>query len=350
VSLVCRADDGGAPEMPSALMESRLLHVLAEEVRVGGTCGGGGRILTAPGLTRPWSCTPLVAQHQAFRAWLRVLQARLVSDGVADAAGADTGASLPASSFPAAVDALRRAAAAHYFPGGRASQSRSARPAPDARGSDDDDDGDGGGSGGSGDGSDGARWWAVACKVLAEYALAVAPAGGAAAAHSPHVAALPLPDAAERVLRQHGVSFATSLVLGAQRDVLDIDCIGSFLAWSAPRASQEGASAEMAEIKTSSAGAHVLPVPPHRRPCAHAMQRQRRARAERVQRLPALCGARARRLEQGERASGGSLPRARACVRCRVRAAQRVLPARRRHRVLFHAQRQWRARLRQRAR
>jgi hypothetical protein len=219
----------------------------------------------------------LDAQHQAFRAWLRVLQARLVKEGVAGAADADTGAALPAASVPAVVAALRRAAAVHYMHRGGGGSATQSRPAADARASRDDDDDDGDDEDDADDdnsgGDSGARWWVVACDALAEYAEAVAPASSAAATHATPDAAtpLPLPAAAQHVLRTHGVSFVTSLALRAQRDVLEIDCVGRFRAWGTPEAPQKRvAAAEMAEIKTSEAGALR---PPRLRggwPCVHA--------------------------------------------------------------------------------
>jgi hypothetical protein len=263
VSLVyARGDRGGVPtETSLAAMESRLLLALAEEVRGCGACSGGCHAHTFSRVaSRATLPVPVDAQHQAFRAWLRVLQERLVKLGVAGAASADTGAALPVASFPAALAALRGAAAAHYFPGGGGGGSATqSRPAADARVSDDDggdDDDDDDDRSGGGDG--GALWWVVACDALAAYAEAVAPASGAATTHAPPAAAppLPLPAAAQHVLRTHGVSFVSSLALGAQRDMLDIECAGRFRALSAPEAPREGvAAAEMAEIKTSKTGA-----------------------------------------------------------------------------------------------
>ena len=91
------------------------------------------------------------------------------------------------------------------------------------------------------------------------------------------VAAPTLPLPAEAVLRAHGVSFVTSLALGAERAVLDIDCAGRFRAWGAPGAALEVALAEMAVIETSAAGAPVCKAPR----CAQVLRaRNGRSRAE----------------------------------------------------------------------
>ncbi len=101
-----------------------------------------------------------------------------------------------------------------------------------------------------GDGDGVSWWWVDACTVLSEYATAVARPQGADAVHTP------LPPAAELLLRQRAVPFVTSLLLGAPRAVLDIDCIGRFRAWAAPGSPQACALAELAEIKTRISGAH----------------------------------------------------------------------------------------------
>ena len=303
------------------------------------TAGGVGlRALTRPSPSlvpcSPLFPTPLLGvQHQAFRAWLRVLQARLVSDGVMGAALVDVGASLPVASFGAAVEALQRAAAAHYYGGKRAAKSRATRPAPDrggaGSGADVDEESEEKNEEGE---DDGVRWWVSACKVLAEYATAVSPVSGATVTHAPAVAApsSPLPAAVEKVLREHGVSFATSLALGKEFALLDIDCIGRFLAWGAPEAPQEFALAEMAEIKTSTTGEPG---------CWRGAWLHVSAPSPRCSRALTARGGRPResRPEQGEGSAGGSLLRACVRVRRHARAAKRPVPACHRHRVRAHA-------------
>lgn len=152
----------------------------------------------------------------------------------------DVGPDLPPTSFPAAVAALRRAAAAHFY---------AASDALPERGDSGDDAGDDARSEGDDD-EGGTRWWRDASDVLEAYAAAVSPAGGATTtAHASR-----LPAAAEALLHEHAVSFTTSLALGDALAVLDIDCVGRFRAWGAPGSPQAVAVAEIAEIKTSSAG------------------------------------------------------------------------------------------------
>jgi hypothetical protein len=106
-----------------------------------------------------------------------------------------------------------------------------------------------------------------------EYAEAVAGAEpSTAATDAAASAAAPLPDAAERVLRAHAVSFATSLALGVQHELLDLDCAGRFRAWGAPESPllAAAARAEIARIETntSEAGAPAAPSLP---PCARRL-------------------------------------------------------------------------------